>query len=430
MATRRRLPVVLWAALALAAGGCATSKRGQAPVAPNAEPSPATAATGSPQAESQPPDPTPPILEPQDSAVLASEDFEAESLPPTELGFESFEPAPMAPQVAADSPAPAAASADAAPAVAVAEPKEPFLANPCAEWAPQDEAMIDTARRRLYQTACNAALWFDGLFGERSHPAAARRAYGRLEISVLGSEFDGVNVRTKLDLRVKFPNLEERLEAFIGRDDDDDFISDRKEGLAMRSQFVNVETEERWLAGLGYSLPGSYKQKVDFRVGGKGGREPKIFAQGRLRRNFVVDEHNLWHFRETLFWTNRDGFGATTSLDYTRVLSADRLLRWGNTGTWSEETDGLDWRSALVLYHDIKGQRALAYEVYLRGATEAEVQLREYGTRAIYRQNLMGRKWLAGEIVVGYAWPKEEIEMPREGSATVGFGIELRYGRD
>lgn len=301
----------------------------------------------------------------------------------------------------------------------------------CRQLGSADEELIDEAHRKLYETLCGAALWFDGLFGERNEAtvASARGVSGRLEISGLNSEYEGSKFRVRGNVRVDFPNLDNRFNAFIGRDDEDDFIRDRTEGLALRSQFLDFADENRWLAGLGYSLPGTYQQRTDFRVGGKLGSEPEIFVQGRLRKNWFINERNLWHFRETLFWTNRDGFGATTSFDFDHVLKRTMLLRWGNVGTVSESTDGLEWRSALLLYQSLtRAGRALAYEAFIRGESAWEVPLKEWGVRGVYRQPLMRRDWLAGEVVLGYSWPRFELEDEREGSLTVGLGLEILVG--
>ena len=333
---------------------------------------------------------------------------------------------PAAGEVAVErkSGSPGAAEPEVPPAKA---PAKIHALGPCRQ-AGEDKPFIDDARRMLYETLCGAALWFDGLFGERNNIASARNTSGRLEISGLESQYEGSKIRTRGSFRFDFPNLDHRLNAFLGRDDEDDFIRDRNEGLALRSQFLRVETSERWLAGLGYSLPGSYKQRTDFRVGGKGGRTPEIFVQGRHRRNWVINDRNLWHFRETIFWTNRDGFGSTTALDFDHVLRRTLLLRWGTAGTVSEATDGLDWRSALLLYQNLPRARAIAYEAFIRGESANEVPLKEYGARVIYRQQILHRDWLAGEVVTGYSWPRFLREDARNGSFTFGLGVEILIG--
>lgn len=319
---------------------------------------------------------------------------------------------------------------DAAGAPEAGKGKAKRAVSPCRQRVSGDAPAIDDAHRKLYETLCGAALWFDGLFGERNEIAiaSARGTSGRLEISGLYSEYEGNKFRVRGNVRFDFPNFAKRWNAFIGRDDEDDFIRDRSEGLALRSQFLDFADENRWLAGLGYSLPGTYKQRTDFRVGGKLGSEPEIFAQGRFRRNFLINDRNLFHFRETVFWTNRDGFGSTTSLDFDHVVNRRMLLRWGNVGTVSEATDGLEWRSAILLYQSLNNAKALGYEVFVRGESAWEVPLKEWGVRTIYRHPLLHRDWLAGEVVLGYSWPRFELEDERKGSATIGLGLEILVG--
>lgn len=303
--------------------------------------------------------------------------------------------------------------------------------GPCGEEAPADEKAIDATRRRLFQTVCGAALWFDGLFGEQRHVAAAQRATGRVELSLTESEYYGLKERTRFNARVRFPNLEERLEAFVGRDDDEEFVRDRNEGFALRSQFQDLERDDRWILGLGYGLPGSYAQRTDFRLGAKGGRSPEVFAQGRLRRNWFVGDRTLWHFRETVFWTNRDGFGATTALDFDRVVTPHLLLRVGGVGTFSEVTEGVDYRFVTVFYQNLSASgRALAYEAFVRGETDRDVRLSEYGLRTIFRRPILDRDWLFGEVIAGYSWVREELAESRQGSYLFGFGVELLFGRE
>jgi hypothetical protein len=234
----------------------------------------------------------------------------------------------------------------------------------------------------------------------------------------------------KARLRVNYdlPNLERRVKLFLGRDDEDEFVQDRREGLAIRSSVFGLESQEKWLAGLGYSPPGRWAGRVDFRLGARIKTASEVFVQTRFRRNYFLGDHTVWRLRETVFWENRDGFGSTSSVDFDRVLRRDLLFRWGTVATVSESTDGAAWRNAAVLYRNLSGARALAGELFWRGESGAEVRLREYGGRAIVRFPLRGQM-LMGETVFGYTWPRHFREEPRKGSAMLGFGIELLFGR-
>jgi hypothetical protein len=323
--------------------------------------------------------------------------------------------------------APPSAPPPAEPASPAAPPARPGLRDLCRK--PAADALLDETRRMLEETFCGATLWFDGLFGGEPDVASARQTSGRVEISTLYTEFEGFEANARLRLRYDFPTLERRVNLFLGRDDRDELVEDRREGFAIRSSVFGLETQEQWLAGLGYSPPGPWSDKLDFRVGGRLKSAPEVFAQTRYRHNVFAGEHNVWRFRETVFWENREGFGSTTSLDFDRVIRRDLLFRWGNVGTVSESTEGLTWRSAALAYHSLGRSRAVAGEIFLRGATQAEVKLHEYGARAIYRQPA-GKPYLFGELIAGYTWPRFERDEPREGSAMIGLGVELLFGRE
>jgi hypothetical protein len=332
--------------------------------------------------------------------------------------------------------APAAPSAGEPAGLLVGEPGGPpeapgqpaRLRDLCRQ-EPSGEAVLGATRRRLEQTFCSATLWFDGLLGGVPDVENAKAVSGRIELSNLYTEVDGNDPKARLRVRYDLPNLERRVNLFLGRDDEEEFVEDRREGAAIRSSVFGLDTEDEWLAGLGYAPPGRWAAKLDFRVGGRVKTSPEVFVQARYRRNAFIGEHMVWRLRETLFWDNRENFGATTSLDLDRVLTPNLVLRWGNVGTFSEATEGLAWRSAVVAYHHLGNARALAGEAFWRGSTDAEILVREYGARGIYRQPL-GDRYLFGELIVGYTWPRFERDEPREGSATVGLGIEFLFGRE
>lgn len=291
-----------------------------------------------------------------------------------------------------------------------------------------EQPLVDDASELLQETSCRAAVWLDGLFGDRSDAAAARRTHGYIETSVAYSQFEGFNSRTRLRVRFELPNLKERLSAFVGREDEDDFVRDRSEGFALRSQFPRIDDRDEWLAGLGYALPSTERLQTDFKVGAASLSNPRVFVQGRFHYNLYSDRNDLVYIRATPFWRTRDGLGVTVGLDYSRVLAESLLVRLTNTGTSSSSTEGVNWLSALILYQNLREQRALAYELFVRGESKAPEPLYEYGGRVIYRHPLVPKK-LYGEFILGYSWPRTDPLLPRDGSYEVGFGLELPFGQ-
>lgn len=337
-----------------------------------------------------------------------------------------------APPAPLPEPAPVESTTESmTPAIPAATPAptprtEPSLHDLCRQERGEED-FLDESRRMLAETFCGATLWFDGLFGGTPDVRNARGVSGRVELSALHTDFAGFDGKARVRLNYDLPNLERRVRFFLGRDERSSVAADRQEGFAIRSSVFGLEDRDEWLAGLGYRPPGRFLQRVDFGVGARLKTSPEVFAQTRYRRNFFLGRNDVWRFRETVFWENRDGFGSTTSMDWDRVLRRDLLLRWGNVGTISEASDGLEWRSAIVLYKNLRGLRAVAGELFARGATDAEVSFRELGARAVYRQPLRAR-YFFGDLIVGYTWPKERRDQQREGSAMIGLGVELLFG--
>jgi hypothetical protein len=297
----------------------------------------------------------------------------------------------------------------------------------CDQEPPQDEVRVDLTRRRLEEMTCATAMWIDGLFGDEYHVGAARQTNGRLQLSHDWSEFYGHKTRVRLNVRAEFPNIKHGLSGFFGRDDSDAFLRDRTERFGLRSQFPSLEGDDAWLAGLGYSLPGSRNFRSDFRVGVRGLASPMLFVQNRVGYIPWSNDEHLLYLRATPFWNTDDGFGLTSGFDFSKVLSDTRLLRWANVATITEESEGVDWYSALIHYKALAKRRAVAYEGFVRGSTDAEVAVREYGVQTILRHPIMHER-LWGEWVLGYTFPRELRSQDREGSFGIGFGLELPFG--
>jgi hypothetical protein len=388
--------------------------------------------------EPPPPADPPPLTEPAPVAPPpADEPSPAEPSP--------AEPPPLTPPVAEPpgepAPAPAVAPGEAPAAQEPvllpttplpeppASPAEPvrLYRDACLVRAPEEEARLEAAQRMLFETVCRANRWVDGLFGYED-PEAAARVTGRAELGGLYSDYEGVEPRTRFHARWQFPNLDRRINAFIGREEEDEFVQDRSEALVMRSSFFDLESEEDWLAGLGYSLPGSGRRRTDLQVGAKLSTAPKIFAQARVRWVFFPSERSAWRLRETVFYQNRDGFGVTSTIDRDRVLTPKLLLRWGARATFSEATEGAEWRSAAVLYQNLPGDHAMAWELFATGESADEVPLHEYGARILLRQPFFA-EGVHGVWVLGYSYPRREFDERREGSGSIGFSLEIAFGR-
>jgi hypothetical protein len=309
-----------------------------------------------------------------------------------------------------------------------AEPEEinAFLA--CRQRAGRTDILLDTASRRVYQTVCGATLWFDGLFGERDLDAALK-SYGHVELAHAWSEFSGNDTRLRFIARLQLPALEERLSAFVGVDDEDDFARDRSEGNALRSR-RRATDRETFLVGLGFVGITSDRFQSDVQVGVRDTVKPEVFLQNRFNYIPYSSPLNRLILRITPFWNSSDRFGATTHTSFDHIVDEAFLARWSTAVTFSEQVPGTDWRSAVILYQNLRGSHALAYEVFIRGQSVAPEPLGEFGARTVYRRPLFWGERLFGEFVLGYSWPRDDPALAREGAVDVGVGLEMPFGHE
>lgn len=315
---------------------------------------------------------------------------------------------------------------EAAAAQLEPEPEEINAFVACRQRARRADILLDTASRRVYQTVCGAALWFDGLFGERDLDAALK-SYGHVELAHAYSEFSGNETSVRFIVRTQLPAMENRLSAFVGVDDDDAYARDRSEGNALRSR-RRATDRETFLVGLGFAGFTSDRFQSDFQVGVRDVSRPEAFVQNRFNYIPYSAKLNRLILRITPFWNTNDRFGATTHTSYDHIIDEAFLLRWSTAVTRAEEVAGTDWRSALILYQNLRANHALAYETFIRGQSAEPEPLPEFGVRAVYRRPLFWQDRLFGEFVLGYSWPREDPALAREGAFDVGFGLEMPFG--
>ena len=320
-------------------------------------------------------------------------------------------------------PVPAAPTAPTVPTAA-----ESKAEGPCHASTSEDLPLLDQAQRAVYRSMCTTATWFDGFFGDSAELPPGEDVAGRIGLSTVWDERDGVRPRLRLRARLPLPAFENRLRLLVGRGDERQLIQDRRRGASddLPTSFRDVNATA-WLLGLGYSSAAGLARGFDFGAGIRLRIPPDPFLKSAYHYSLPIGDKNVVNMRETLFWENSRGFGETSQVDIDRLLNDQFLLRWSNTGTYAEDTKGLGWNSALALYQDLGGRRSLAYTTFVQGETRADVPLEDYGVQVRYRQSIL-RKWLFIELSTSLTWPKALVTESRSINPGVGLGVEMYFG--
>jgi len=345
---------------------------------------------GSPEAWAQDPAPPPPPLE-----------------------------APAAPEV----PETPDGAAEAAEAEAEAEE------DPCRVLILPDAPWIDRARLALARTLCSSVDRADRYFGGREFDERREGTWGRLTVLADWDERDGWGGKGRLRARIQLPRTKQRLYALVGRGDETELLQERGEAFTALPESFRSLAEDEWLLGLGYSPPrrtrGAFRLDAGVRVDTP--LEPYVKANWSTAQFF--GEESLGRYRHTVFWRGDDGWGTTGRLDLERLLGDRLLLRWTNSGTWSQDTDGVYWYSTAALYQSLGEGRAIAWYLRSEGETGEDAAVRLYGVGATLRINVL-RRWLFLELRPALNWRRHEGDERRELAPALAVGLEIALDND
>lgn len=299
--------------------------------------------------------------------------------------------------------------------------------DPCASEYLEGRSWLDWLNLRLHRTACETALWFDHLFGDYRLDEQVEATHGRALVGVIWDEQRGFEDDLRFRARLHFPNMERRLNAFIGRDDPEDVLEDaQRRGAASLPQIFDAADDE-WLLGLGYRPISGSSGDLDFDVGMNFDFPVEPFARARYKHRTFLSDTDLVRFRHSLFWEREDGWGLSTRIDYEHAFAGGSMMRWRGAGKISDITHGADWFTELSYYHRLGRRRAIAHQIGANGETDMPVQVENYFVRLIYRQQIL-REWFFLEIGPGMAWRRDTPGEPRDSVPILRFGVEMLFG--
>jgi hypothetical protein len=292
---------------------------------------------------------------------------------------------------------------------------------------PGGPAWLDRMQSGLYRTMCLAAARFDGFFGSARFNDEYQSTNGSLSVGTLWDQRDGFDPALRFRLRMKLPQLSNRFNVFIGRVDPVGHVTEMRDDFDTLPRQFGQQEDDAVLVGLDYSQPTHGKGYFDFDVGTELSLPLDPYVKARYRIAVPFFERNVLRLRETVFWQQSEQAGFTSRIDLERLLAEQFLVRWTGSGTWSQNTEGVEWLSSVTLFQNLGNGRALAYQVGASGESDAEVPLKDYGFRLIFRHRIF-REWLILELRSSLTWPRETLLESRERNIGVGAAVEMQFG--
>jgi hypothetical protein len=234
-------------------------------------------------------------------------------------------------------------------------------------------------------------------------------------------------VDTRLRASLELPNLSSRFNAVIGREDPETYLKDSFDDITYLPGSFSDDTDAEWYAGINYLARGDEQSVVDFGAGLKLATPLNPYVKARYRLFMPLGASVLLIPRATAFWENDDGFGVTVAADTDWSVEQGRMVRWGNSLTFSEATEGVRWRSRLILYQALDTESAMRYELSIQGETDG-VQPDYKGLRVTHRHSVW-REWFFIEFGGTLFWADDEDPSERcDACLGASLGFDLLFG--
>jgi len=293
-----------------------------------------------------------------------------------------------------------------------------------------DDQWLDRTQHGVYDLVWKSAMHMDRWFGS-DHPASDYQgASGSLTPSLLWDQFDGFQPKLRFRVQMPLPQLNERFHAFIGRVDQNEYVSESvADSGALPRQYGPVD-QEQTLAGISYRTPPKQGSRFDADAGVRLQFPIDPFLKGSYVYERGDSMSGLMSLRETVFWQNSEHAGVTSRVDLEKFFLRDLwLLRWKTSVSFSERSQGVYGYSAITALRGLPNRRAIAFEAGIDGSSDMPVPVHEYGLKAAYRQAVL-RDWLVMEVRTSVTWPREKVEQQRNTSWGLGIGFEMLFGTD
>lgn len=292
-----------------------------------------------------------------------------------------------------------------------------------------NNAWIDQLQVNTHTSLCKTVRWIDGLFGN-SEKFDSDGFSGRIIFGAREDEEDGFDPRLRVRIKSKLPNVSKRFNAFIGRLDEDSFITENNSANdnAVSHNTITRETnnDANWLLGLGYSQ--NQDRGFDASIGAKISSGLNPYALARYRYLVSTTIPHYLNLTQTLFWRRDERYGFSSSLDYSYTLGEKDILGWGLGAKYTTENNFWETQSAATWYHKFAKNRGIATRFFIRDSEEYSASWPEYGINLVYRRPFL-RNWSFIEFGLEKRWEKKQHNDPRASYVRFGAQIEIRFGR-
>lgn len=260
--------------------------------------------------------------------------------------------------------------------------------------------LMDKTHSKFSSSLIKRVNWFDGMFGEYKL-AEDDPSYFRLKHSFVWEELEGLRYSPRLRAKVYLPNLKKKIKLIVSNDEER-ILKDEISGNT--TPFSRSESDNFFSSALRWTYTKSKKMDIHFDLGVKFRFPVSPYVRARYERLHNINPVWDFFFTETLFAFLNDESGSTTKFHFRRKVGDNKSIGFTTTGTFSDESSGIDWEQSTGLFHQLSDFTTISYHAGISGVTNQDFEHTEINLGINFRQQFL-RSWLFYELTpeVGFA---------------------------
>jgi len=289
-----------------------------------------------------------------------------------------------------------------------------------------DNTWVDRAHRLVERGMFRSAEWLDHLVGGAQvepHEHAKVSLWWRNDFRY--DQLQDFTYRSAFRIGLWLPHLADRWRLVIAGESKGDPtaaipVDPGNPGTDVRRQDRAVSAE------LAYDFFRTKQTFSSIGAGLKVSGSPDVFTRVRLGYVQPLGTDTLVRFLATAYYNALEGAGESNQLDFETRLTPDTLLRWSNSATIFEDSNGWEWGTELVLLHKLSPLSGLTVGASARGVTKPDAVAQNYRVYAGYRRSIF-RNWLFCELEPDLNWPLGEEWGGRQPVWGATLRVELQF---
>jgi len=270
-----------------------------------------------------------------------------------------------------------------------------------------DNTWVDRYHAYIENDLFGTVAWFDRFFeDDLRKDLGPPRSSLRWTNDFRWDQENKFKYRTRVRASIRLPHLMRKWRLVITGENKGDPTAIRPEdpgnpGLDVASQGRRASTE------LVYDLHQSRNTIVDLGAGVRVKLSPTAYVRARFLHTRELAYSVIGRLAATPFWDTKDGFGESNQIDFERQLAPATLMRWSNSATITEESNGWNWGTELSVLQRLSPNSAITFAANASGPTRPSTVVQNYRAYTRYRRYFL-RYWLFFELEPDINWPRQE----------------------